>query len=69
LRDDKGRCGTLPWYQAGNLRVRGLNPSGSRQPLTPGNQKMTNNTQPSVPLMKKKSEGVFEKIKKVLLFP
>jgi len=47
------------WHQAGNLRVRGLNPGGSRQPLTPGCQKITSDSQPknNVLLMNKNLQG------------
>jgi len=38
----------MAWHQAGNLRVQGSNPSGSRQPLTLGcqNNSITNDSQP-----------------------
>jgi len=49
--------------QAGNLRVRGSNPGSSRQPLTPGCQKITSDSQPinSVPLTNKNLQGAFKK--------
>jgi len=32
----EGRCGRLPWHQAGNLRVRGSNYCGSKATFDPG---------------------------------
>jgi len=47
-----GLPGRLPWHHAWDLRVWGLSPGTSRQPLTLGCQKQQEYSQPySVPLM------------------